>query len=93
MREAYHAASPLEAEAQLATLVREFARTHPSAAPSLREGLAEAFTVLRLGCTPPPEFQVFAGDVHPRRVTVTVERGQVAQVPLQPTGAKRPPEE
>ncbi len=52
MRTAYHAESALEAEAQLHALGRELERTHPGAAGSLREGLAETLTVLRLGVPP-----------------------------------------
>ncbi len=52
MREAYHAASALEAEAALTALARELDKTHPSAANSLREGLGETLTVLRLGVPP-----------------------------------------
>jgi putative transposase len=51
MRAAYHADSALEAEAALTALARELDKTHPSAA-SLREGLAETLTVLRLGVPP-----------------------------------------
>ncbi len=43
MREAYHAETALAAELD---------RTHPGAAASLREGLAETLTVLRLGVPP-----------------------------------------
>jgi len=43
------AGSVLEAEAELTALARELDRTHSSAAASLREGLAETLTVLRLG--------------------------------------------
>jgi transposase-like protein len=52
MRAAYHAASALDAEAQLSALARELDKTHPGAATSLREGLAETLTVLRLGVPP-----------------------------------------
>jgi putative transposase len=52
MRAAYHAPSALDAEAQLATLARELDKTHPGAATSLREGLVETLTVLRLGVPP-----------------------------------------
>ena len=52
MRTAYHAASALDAEAQLSTLARELDKTHPGAAASLREGMAETLTVLRLGVAP-----------------------------------------
>jgi transposase-like protein len=52
MRTADHAPSALDAEAQLSTLARELDKTHPGAAASLREGLAETLTVLRLGVPP-----------------------------------------
>src|SRR6266487_1685949 len=52
MRTAWHAASALDAEAQLLTLARELDKPHPGAAASLREGLAETLTVLRLGVPP-----------------------------------------
>jgi putative transposase len=52
MRAAYHAASALDAEAQLLMLARELDKTHPGAAASLREGLTETLTVLRLGVPP-----------------------------------------
>ena len=49
MRRAYHADSALGAEAELTALAAELDRTHPGAATSLREGMAETLTVLRLG--------------------------------------------
>jgi len=52
MRTAWHAASALDAQAQLEALARELDKTHPGAAASLREGLAETLTVLRLGVPP-----------------------------------------
>jgi putative transposase len=52
MRTAYHAASALDAQAQLEALARELDKTHPGAAASLREGMAEILTVLRLGVPP-----------------------------------------
>ena len=52
MRQAYHADSALDAEAQLQALGRELERTHPGAAASLREGLAETLTVLALDLPP-----------------------------------------
>jgi len=52
MREAYHAASALQAQALLEALARELDKTHPSAAASLREGMAETLTVLRLDVPP-----------------------------------------
>jgi len=52
MRRAYHADSALAAEAQLNLLATELDRTHPGAAASLREGLDETLTVLRLDVPP-----------------------------------------
>jgi putative transposase len=52
MRRAYHADSALAAEAELTALAAELDRTHPGAATSLREGMAETLTVLRLGLPP-----------------------------------------
>ncbi len=52
MRAAYHADSALEAEALLEALATELDKTHPGAAGSLREGLAETLTVLRLDIPP-----------------------------------------
>ncbi len=52
MRAAYHADSALAAEALLTALARELDKTHPSAAASLREGMDETLTVLRLGVSP-----------------------------------------
>jgi len=52
MRQAYTAGSELEAKAQLEALIRELDKTRPGAAASLREGLDETLTVLRLGVPP-----------------------------------------
>ncbi len=52
MREAYHADSALQAEALLTALAKELDKTHPGAAGSLREGMAETLTVLRLDVPP-----------------------------------------
>jgi hypothetical protein len=52
MRRAYHAESALVAEAELTALAAELDRTHPGAAASLREGLPETLTVLRLEVPP-----------------------------------------
>jgi putative transposase len=52
MRAAYHADSALAAQAELETLALELDKTHPGAAASLREGLPETLTVLRLGVPP-----------------------------------------
>src|SRR5205085_3512791 len=52
MRRAYHADSAVAAESDLAALATELDRTHPGAAASLREGMAETLTVVRLGVPP-----------------------------------------
>jgi putative transposase len=52
MRAAWHAGSALDAQAQLQALARELDKTHPGAAASLREGMTETLTVLRLGVPP-----------------------------------------
>ena len=52
MRQAYRADSALDAEAQLLALARELERIHPGAAASLREGLEETLTVIRLDVPP-----------------------------------------
>jgi putative transposase len=51
MRAAYRADSAL-AQAQLEALAGELDKTHPGAAASLREGLEETLTVLRLDVPP-----------------------------------------
>jgi putative transposase len=50
MRAAYH--DPLAAEATLEALARSLDKSHPGAAGSLREGLAETLTIGRLGVPP-----------------------------------------
>jgi transposase-like protein len=52
MTDAYHAGSAIEAEAALLALAKELDRTHPGAAASLREGLHDTLTVLRLNVSP-----------------------------------------
>jgi putative transposase len=52
MRQAYHAGSALQAEGLLTELAAELDKTHPGAAASLREGMAETLTILRLGVPP-----------------------------------------
>ena len=52
MRAAYHDPDALAAEATLEALARSLAKTHPGAAGSLREGLADTLTVNRLGVPP-----------------------------------------
>jgi transposase-like protein len=52
MRACYHNPDALAAEATLEDLARQLAKTHPGAAGSLREGLAETLTITRLGVPP-----------------------------------------
>ena len=52
IRAAYHADSALAAQAVLEVLAAELDKTHPGAAASLREGMPETLTVLRLGVPP-----------------------------------------
>ncbi len=52
MHTAYHAESALDAQAQLEALAKDLERTHPGAAGSLREGLPETLTILRLDVPP-----------------------------------------
>ena len=52
MRAAYRNADPLVGQGDLETLAKELERSHPGAAASLREGLAETFTIGRLGVPP-----------------------------------------
>jgi putative transposase len=52
MRQAYRAESALKAEGLLTGLARELGKTHPGAAASLREGMAETLTILRLDVPP-----------------------------------------
>ena len=52
MRAAYKNPDPLVGQGALEALAGELERTHPGAAGSLREGLAETFTVARFGVPP-----------------------------------------
>jgi putative transposase len=52
MQAAYRQPDPLVAQAELEALARELDRSHPGAAGSLREGLAETLTIGRLGVPP-----------------------------------------
>jgi hypothetical protein len=52
MRAAYRNPDALVAQAELEALARELDRSHPGAAASLREGLAETLTIGRLGVPP-----------------------------------------
>jgi putative transposase len=52
MRAAYRMDSALAAQAVLEDLARQLERSHPGAAGSLREGLADTLTVMRLGVPP-----------------------------------------
>jgi hypothetical protein len=52
MRAAYKNLDPLVGQGDLEALAKELERSHPGAAGSLREGLAETFTVARLKVPP-----------------------------------------
>ena len=52
MRAIYHYDDALRAEAELSELARQLAKNHPGAAGSLREGLTETLTVMRLKVPP-----------------------------------------
>jgi putative transposase len=52
IRAAYHSESAIAAEAALVALAGELDKTHPGAAASLREGMPETLTILRLGVPP-----------------------------------------
>lgn len=52
MRAAYQMDSALAAQAELENLARQLRKSHPGAAGSLEEGLAETLTVMRLGVPP-----------------------------------------
>jgi hypothetical protein len=52
MRVAYHNPDALAAEAILEGLACQLAKSHPGAAGSPREGLAETLTITRLGVSP-----------------------------------------
>jgi len=52
MRAIYHYDDALRAEAELEDLARQLQKSHPGAAASLREGLSETLTVMRLKVPP-----------------------------------------
>jgi transposase-like protein len=52
MRSIYHYDEALQAEAELEEIARQLAKSHPGAAGSLREGLTETLTVMRLKVPP-----------------------------------------
>ena len=52
MRAIYHYDDALRAEAELSELARQLQKNHPGAAGSLREGLTETLTVMRLKIPP-----------------------------------------
>ena len=52
MRAAYSNPDPLAAQAALEQLAKKLDRTHPGAAASFREGLAETLTISRLNVPP-----------------------------------------
>jgi putative transposase len=49
MKDAWHSADPVLAKRQLERLANSLAKSHPGAAASLREGLAETLTLIGLG--------------------------------------------
>ncbi len=52
MRQSYHAEPAFTTEAELDRLARELGKTHPGAVVSLPDGMAETWTILRLGAPP-----------------------------------------
>lgn len=78
MRAAYRSSSELEAESQLLSLARELDKTHPGAAASLREGLPETLTVIRLGL--PPILQRTLRSTNPIESMLSVCREHSANV-------------
>lgn len=78
MRAAYRAATSVEAEGQLLALARELERTHPGAAASLKEGLPETLTVIRLGL--PPTLQRTMRSTNPIESLLSVCREHSANV-------------
>jgi transposase-like protein len=72
MQNAYNATSVLDAEAKLGVLAAELDKTHPAAAASLREGLAETLTVLRLGI--PPALAVSLRSTNPIESMIGIAR-------------------
>jgi len=78
MRRAYHADSALAAEAELTALAAELDKTHPGAAASLREGLAETLTVLRLGV--PPTLARSLRSTNPVESMISICRDHAANV-------------
>jgi transposase-like protein len=58
MRAAYKDTDPLTGQGKLEALAKELEHKHPGAAASLREGLAETFTVARLS-VPPRLYRTF----------------------------------
>jgi putative transposase len=78
MRAAYHADSALAAEAKLTALASELDKTHPGAAASLREGLQDTLTVLRLGV--PPTLARTLRSTNPIESLVSICRNHSANV-------------
>jgi len=96
MRTAYRADSALEAEAQPAALARELDGSLPGAAASLREGLTETLTVIRLGL--PPTLARTVRSTNPiesmlsicREHAGSVKRWQGGQMALRSSARSRP---
>ncbi len=91
MRQAYHAESALAAEALLTALARELDKTHPSAAASLREGMDETLTVLRLNVPPTLARTLRSTNAH-RHARSAAPSATTRMRPLPPmaTATKRP---
>ncbi|GAA3224026.1 hypothetical protein GCM10020216_037350 [Nonomuraea helvata] len=78
MREAYHADTPLVAEAKLAALAAELDKKYPGATASLREGMDETLTVLRLDV--PPTLARSLRSTNPIESMISICRDHAANV-------------
>ena len=88
MRSAYHADSALAAQAQLEALAAELDKTHPGAAGSLREGMAETLITLSLGL-PPTLARTFRSTVHLERRHRVDDRDPPRPLPQRQALARR----
>ncbi len=78
MREACHTDTPLAAEAKLTTLAAELDKKYPGAAASLREGMEETLTVLRLEV--PPALARSLRSTNPIQSMISICRDHAANV-------------
>jgi transposase-like protein len=78
MREAYHADTPLAAEAKLTALAAELDKKYPGAAASLREGMDETLTILRLDV--PPTLARSLRSTNPIESMISICRDHAANV-------------